>query len=562
MAAQKIVAPLADSDDVFSVSSPSLPPPSDDPSDGGQRESRRSSRVLSVPGPRYSLGAATSSQLLDSSGSSSSSASSKPDSFDKDYELEDSSNSDSEREEILEPNNVPFVTPNRPADTKRGLDLKTKANVVATSERLLGSPGKRCLITLALAVVQFCHIVGRSTRGDARLKLEYHWGMFARTLNLDTMWNIILLTPTKHFGMDHGVWVLIPLSKLATKILAHFLDPNINDDSAKTSDKQYFKEFCPDSETGWEYHFLNLSCQPDESIHRLILDSPDLSNADLEPKEYEKLSPPFRNFTVISHCHPFFVIAHAGKMLAKLKARYKVDTEAYTARWTFSGEIEKSVRAVTKIHDLWSTGPPDWFTDPARNPPSANDKSGRPPSSDQFPDRNKAGYFIPTKAPTPSRVSTRSNTSKVLLPRLTIAANKGKGKEKEVTTPPRHRSGFGSMGPPPAPTSSRGNASASSSNKRKPAFSPPSALQKQHREAPPTPKKPKRKPSPNLKVSESSSSDSPRPSQVSATGNPRRLPAPSASVPGLTTYGRRAPGQSRTSTSDRSQHSGQPKPWR
>ncbi|KAJ7592150.1 hypothetical protein C8J56DRAFT_1131634 [Mycena floridula] len=521
MAAQKIVAPLADSDDVFSVSSPSLPPPSDNFSDGGQRESR---------------------------------------SFDKDYELEDSSNSDSERDEILEPNNLPFVTPNRPADTKRGLDPKTKANVVATSEKLLGSPGKRCLITLALAVVQFCHIVGRSTRGDARLKLEYHWGMFARTLNLDTMWNIILLTPTKHFGMDHGVWVLIPLANVLRKILAHYLNSKLNDTSAKTADKRYFKELFPDSETGWEYQFLNLSCQPNESIHRLILDSYDQSPAGVELKEYEKISPPFRTFTVTSHCHPFFAIAHAGKMLEKLKARdYKSNTTTYDARWTFSEEINESVRAVEKISALWSGKIPHWFTDPAQNPPSDNDTSGRPPPSDQFPDRNKAGYFIPTNAPTPSRVSTRSNTSKVL-PRLTLVANKGKGKEKEVTTPPRHKSGFGSMGPPPAPVSSQGNASASSSNKRKPAFSPPSALQKQHREAPPTPKKPKRKPSP--KVSESSSSDSPRPSQISATGNPRRLPAPSASVPGLTTYGRRAPGQSRTSTSDRSQHSGQPKPWR
>ncbi|KAJ7599309.1 hypothetical protein C8J56DRAFT_1158260 [Mycena floridula] len=546
--------------DVFS-SAASLPPESEASSNAG---SSRMSTRLRAP--------ATSIQVNLDAAEDSSSSSSGSDSQDASYEQPDMpgpshQSSEEDSYEVFQDKPLYDGTPVRNTDTSRKLDRGVKESIIAFASAL--GTGRRCLVTLAFGLVQFAHIVARSTRGDARLKLEYHWGMFAKTLNWDTARNIILLAPTIHFGMDHLIWLLLPLPDVARKILKYYNENNNNE--AKTADKGYFKKLFPDSATGWQYLFLDVNCQPDESIHRLIISPEEAVQTRnkwtpprLQPKAYETHSTPFENLTVISHCHPFFVVAHAGKMLRRFRKALR-DDDAYAARWDeFPEQISESATLVESIWDLWDEKIPDLFTDPQRNRPSATDDSGRPKPNERFPDRDRDGYLVPSVASqnTPSKASNRSRASNVLLPRLEATSmGKEKGKEKEITTPPRHKLGFGSMGPPPEPTSSRGNASASSSNKRKPAFSPPSALQKQHREAPSTPKRPNRKPSP--KVSEPSSSDSPQPSQVSANGNPRRLPAPSANIPGLTTYGRRAPGQPRTSTSDRSQRSSRGKPeWR
>ncbi|KAJ7592152.1 hypothetical protein C8J56DRAFT_1046527 [Mycena floridula] len=277
-------------------------------------------------------------------------------------------------------NDNPLVTPGHNTDATKTLRQAVKDRVILLVTAI--GTGNRCLITLALGMfVEFCHMVARATKGQARLNLEYHWGFFARTLNLDSSWNIIRLTSTFHTGMDGGVW----------EILAHFQSSK-NNPSAKMRDKPFYKKLWPNRRNGWEYIFLDLDWQPDESIHRLILNDDGSSSGD-----YQKHSPPFTNLIVKTHSHPFFVIAHAGKILEILYRSNPKKRKDYNTKFSaLSLEIKASISSVRKIWMLWSQDAPEWFTDPRKNAPhrSKKDTSGRPKPQSLYPDREDDGSLI------------------------------------------------------------------------------------------------------------------------------------------------------------------------
>ncbi|KAH9077105.1 hypothetical protein EDB83DRAFT_2311708 [Lactarius deliciosus] len=197
---------------------------------------------------------------------------------------------------------------------------------------------KRCLIEnkTEFSGLDYVHCLKRSTGGRlARIILESHqldrlefaWNMEPSTLNVDTRYNIIRLSPSFHKTFNANEWLLLP----ETRIIDAYYDG---------IDTHKFPIF---EDEVYEYTLLAHQSMQKIPIRRQNSTLPsDLPTPTEPPAEnFTYYHYPYHDFpTIKSHVHPRFVICDSGPKL-------------YGHWFEWKKEHEAREYDIGKVSDIW-----------------------------------------------------------------------------------------------------------------------------------------------------------------------------------------------------------------
>ncbi|KAF7332550.1 HNHc domain-containing protein [Mycena kentingensis (nom. inval.)] len=179
-----------------------------------------------------------------------------------------------------------------------------------------------CLISWTRAPVSLihgCHIIARRTLAEVLDKLEFRWQMRHRTFNVDTRYNLVLLTVDWHTLLDSYHWTLVPdwftirrIREWMTKPLPQNFD-----------DWKSILDLFGDA-TDFTYYVLPLSQDMRTTvIHRYA------SQIDANPRGKQSHFFPYNTLPAIkSHCRPHFVLYAAGLAMERARARLEPALQA------------------------------------------------------------------------------------------------------------------------------------------------------------------------------------------------------------------------------------------
>ncbi|KAI9440066.1 hypothetical protein H4582DRAFT_1944801 [Lactarius indigo] len=171
---------------------------------------------------------------------------------------------------------------------------------------------KRCLITNGSKHLDYAHCLPRSTNGGLLDRLEFAWNMERFTLNVDTRYNIIRLSPTLHRAFDANDWLLLP----ETRIIDAYYEAR-NTRKLPNIDAEVYQYTLVPHEDMWEI-----------PIHRQKSPPPDSPMRPLPKDFFNYYLYPYHDFpTIESHVHPRFVICNSGSKLGASTGIYETTND-------------------------------------------------------------------------------------------------------------------------------------------------------------------------------------------------------------------------------------------
>ncbi|KAJ3728596.1 hypothetical protein C8R42DRAFT_654228 [Lentinula raphanica] len=239
---------------------------------------------------------------------------------------------------------------------QQGIDLswfdKARLRVIAAAVS-----GFRCLLTLESGLtnkdLNFIHFLAKTTSPVVLICLEYSWGLYPSHINVNTYLNIDIMRMDLHHSFDAGIFFFLPSIQVLQAI---FEFTEYNATRPRTRDKKkFYEEF---SDATWTYDMFTISFDPQRSIHRRNVDTTIRLPNDIarhpDKGGYTEHKFPFNTMrNLVSHVHPFFVVANAYLHLYKLTPR-RLDR--------LRAENE-TIRLVWQIGSIWLKPVPASFKD-------------------------------------------------------------------------------------------------------------------------------------------------------------------------------------------------------
>ncbi|KAJ7666721.1 hypothetical protein DFH06DRAFT_1322692 [Mycena polygramma] len=191
-----------------------------------------------------------------------------------------------------------------------------------SARRLLAvTPVKACLLTnqrfLSL-VLQTCHVLARESEEETLTMLEWWWQLPYRTLNVDSRFNILILTVDWRLPMDGGHWTFIPHYELIEaihewhrKALGQLQDPADYTEVRRSAISELYN-----GQTEFEYYVLPLTDDMKKTVIRQYGDDFDamagVTTMQRHCHPFEKVGP------LTLHVHPHFVVYSVGETLCRM----------------------------------------------------------------------------------------------------------------------------------------------------------------------------------------------------------------------------------------------------
>jgi len=201
----------------------------------------------------------------------------------------------------------------------------------AAKKRVDKATVKRCLIenTAESNHVDYVHCLPRSTEGPLLDKLEFAWGMERFTLNVDTRYNILRLSPKFHTAFDENKWLLLP----ETQIIGAYYDAR-NTRTLPKIDAEHYKYTLIVHEDMWGI-----------PIHRQK-DPPPGPSVPLLAEDFTYYPYPYHGFpTIESHVHPRFIICNSGS---------KLEAASDPFQWQ-KGHEASTINDLAKVQAIWNS---------------------------------------------------------------------------------------------------------------------------------------------------------------------------------------------------------------
>ncbi|KAF8957936.1 hypothetical protein BDZ97DRAFT_1629270, partial [Flammula alnicola] len=260
--------------------------------------------------------------------------------------------------------NPPHKTPKRRKAALSSLASYAKKNAVCAAAIVYGAPTinaqPQCVVSGAsdkMTVLEFSHVMSRSTPSEEVDHLEWSWNMKYCSLNVDTRQNLepIRITLHRWFNMTKQSkpvgWFWLPLSlRVLTDMNAAYVgDEAISTTAGKSANVQRDPETFYGNLKRFEYNLIPLpGMNGSWSVKRYTGDS--LSPFQPENVEYSKY--PFKDLPAFELHVPYhFVIVNTGQKLLQLYGTAAIN---FDVEFPFLLAADRNImRAVRNVYKAW-----------------------------------------------------------------------------------------------------------------------------------------------------------------------------------------------------------------
>ncbi|KAF7419247.1 hypothetical protein PC9H_001834 [Pleurotus ostreatus] len=207
-------------------------------------------------------------------------------------------------------------------------------------------------MTDEMDVIEYSHVVARTTRPATLDKCEWCWGMDYYTLNLDTRKNLQSLRVNLHrfFDMPQTGWLWVPTD---LDIMTRF------ENAYKVNTRKKPTELYEVEETKFSYYLV---AAPQMSNRHISIYDPSLKSND--PVAFQRHFYPFTTLPKFEiNVHPHFVIFNTGFKLEQIFGSGAVLAIATLSNYfNITGSLVYSLKSCYDVYRVWmSASPPEAF---------------------------------------------------------------------------------------------------------------------------------------------------------------------------------------------------------